>query len=80
MTAVRQSATGQLESRILAQMIKIIVILIATADRKNTGADDAAERMRHPFRITLVWKQTAKPFDDPNTLLRQGQQGHATIR
>ena len=70
MTAVRQSATGQLEGWILAQMIENIAVLIATADRKNAGADDGAERMRHPLRITLVRKQPGKPFDDPDTFLR----------
>ena len=61
-------------------MIEIITVLIATADRKNPGADDAAERMRHPLRIALVGKQLGKPVDDPDTFLCQGQQGHATIR
>ena len=60
MTTVRQSATRYLASRILAQMIEIIAVLLAAADRENPGADDAAERMGHPLRIALVGKQLGK--------------------
>jgi len=61
-------------------MIEIIAILIAATDRKDAGADDAAERVYHPLRITLVRKQPGKPVDDPDTLLRQGQQRDTAIR
>ena len=80
MPAVRPSAAGQFEGWILTQMVEIIAVFIAAADRENASTDDAAERMCHPVWITLVREQTGKPFDDPDTLLRQGQQRHASIR
>ena len=66
--AVRQPTTGELEGRILAQVIEIIAVLIAAADRENAGPKEAIQRMRYPVLITIVGKQTGKPFDNPDTL------------
>jgi len=70
MAAVRQSATGQLESWILAQMIEVIAVLIPAANRENPSTNDAAKGMRHSLRGALIRKQPSKPVDDPDTFLR----------
>src|SRR5664279_5440665 len=53
-TGVRQPSAGQLECRIGPQMIEVIGVLVAAADREHASAEHIDKAMHHPRRIAPI--------------------------
>ncbi|MCW1985119.1 UNVERIFIED_ORG: hypothetical protein M2348_000851 [Sphingomonas sp. R1F5B] len=76
----RQLAQRQTETRIVAQGVEIIGILIAASNREHAGTQDVIEAMDHPRRVTRIGNASCKPLADPHCTFSLRQQQHATIR
>ena len=55
---VGQPPAGELESRIGAQKIEIVGVLVAAGDREDAGADHVGERVRDARGIAAIGKAT----------------------
>ena len=53
-TAVRQPSTGQLECRIGPQMIEVVGVLVAAADREHASTKHIDKAVHHPRRIAPI--------------------------
>ena len=77
--AVRQSAAGQLESGIGAQVIEIVGILVAAADREDAGPYHVGQRMGDAGRVAPIRDQPGQPRREAEAPFGVGQQHDTAI-
>ena len=64
---VRQAAARQLEPGISAQVIEIVGVFVAAGDRKNAGAQNVVDAVRHQSRIAPVCDLARQRLRSSNT-------------
>jgi hypothetical protein len=64
-TGVRQPSAGQLECRIGPQMIEVVGVLVAAADREHAIAEHIDKAVHNPRRIAPI-RETPGPDCRPN--------------
>ena len=77
---IGQAPAGELESRILAQMIEIVRILVAAGDGENARAKNAVERMGDQQGIAWINDDGRELARHAQPALGLPQQHHAGIR
>jgi len=77
---VGQPPAGELERRIAAQVIEIVGVLVAAADRKHPGADHVGDRMGDARRIAAIGNAARQAFGHAQTPLGKRKQHHAAVR
>ena len=79
-TAVRQPSAGQLECRIGPQMIEVVGVLVAAADREHAGAEHVDNAVHDPRRIAPIREHPRQIVGQTETPLGHRQKHHASIR
>ena len=77
---VGQPPAGELERRIAAQIIEIVGILVAAADRQHSGADHVGDRVGDPPGIATIGNAASQTLGHAQTPLGQRKQHHAAVR
>ena len=85
--SVGQPPAGELERRIGAQVIEIVGVLVAPADRENPGADHVGDRVGDARAIAPIGNatrhtlgQAQAPLGQAQAPLGQRKQHHAAVR
>jgi hypothetical protein len=78
--ALRQSSAGQLEARVLAQMVEVVGIRIAAGNREDTRTQDVGDLMDDVRRAAVVRDQPGQRIHQAQPPVGAGQQQHAAIR
>jgi hypothetical protein len=78
--AVGQPPAGQLESRVAAQPVEVVSILIAAGNGEDARAQDVGHEMGDPVLIAPVRDYLGEPLGDAEPTLRLGEQHDAAIR
>ena len=79
-TAVRQPSAGQLECRIGPQVIEVVGVLVAAADREHAGPEHIDEAVHDPRRIAPTREHPGQLVGQTETPLGHRQKHHAPIR
>src|SRR5580693_5102111 len=79
-SGVGQPPAGQLESRVAAQPVEIVGVLIAAGDGEDAGAQDIGQQMGDPVLIAPVRNYLGEPLGDAEPTLSLGEQHDAAIR
>ncbi|MGY4447782.1 hypothetical protein ACVWZR_002442 [Bradyrhizobium sp. i1.3.1] len=77
---VRQPTAGELERRIRPQMIEVIGVLVAAADREHPGAEHMDKAVHDPRRIAPIREHPRQIDRQTETPLGHRQKHHAPIR
>jgi hypothetical protein len=78
--AVGQPPARELESRVAAQPVEIVGVLIAAGNGEDAGAKDIGQQMGDAILIAPVGNHLGKPIGDVEPTLRLGEQHDAAIR
>ena len=78
--AVGQPPAGQLESRVAAQPVEVVSILIAAGNGEDARAQDVGQEMSDLVLIAPVRNYLGEPLGDAEPTLRLGEQHDAAIR
>jgi hypothetical protein len=77
---VRQPPASQLERRIGAQMIQIVGVLIAAADREHASAEHIDKTVHHPRRVAPIREHPGQLVGQAKTPLSHRQKHHTPVR
>jgi hypothetical protein len=77
---VRVAIAGEPEGRIRPQMIEVIGVLVAAADREPASAEHIDKAVHDPGRIAPIREHPGQIVGQTETPLRHRQKHHAPIR
>jgi hypothetical protein len=79
-TGVRQPSASQLECRIGPQMIEVVGVLVAAADREHASAEHIDKAVHDPRRVAPIREHPGQLVGQTETPLGHRQKHHAPIR
>jgi hypothetical protein len=77
--ALRQPPAGQLERRVLAQIVQIIAIGVAAGDGEDAGAQNVGHDVGDKGRVAVVRDQRGQRIDQAEVFVGTGQQQDAAV-
>ena len=77
---VRQTPAGQLECGIRPQMIEVVGVLVAAADREHASAEHIDKAVHDPCRIAPIGQHPGQIVGQAETPLGHRQKHHAPVR
>ncbi len=77
---VRQPSAGQLECGIGPQMIEVVGVLVAAADREHARAEHIDKAVHDPRRIAPIREHPGQIVGQAETPLGHRQKHHAPVR
>lgn len=78
--SVRQLAQRQFETRIVAQSIEIVGVLVAAGDRQHAGAQNVGDTVDHSTLIARISDAGGEPICDLQTPFGLRKQQHTAVR
>jgi hypothetical protein len=79
-TSIRQPSAGQLECGIGPQMIEVVGVLIAAADREHARAEHIDEAVHDPSRVAPIREHPGQLVGQAETPLGHREKHHAPVR
>ncbi len=77
--AFRQPSAGQLEGRVLAQIVQVVGIRIAAGDGEDAGAQDVRHGVGDPQWIAVIGDDRGQRVDQAKPFVDTGQQNHTAV-
>ena len=77
---IRQATAGELERWIGPQMIEVVGVLVAAADREHAGAEHIDKAVHDPRRIAPIREHPGQFVGQTETPLGHRQKHHAPVR